>query len=226
MSDAISPISKSGGSPSLSSPVSNLGVQNIADNYDTFLNLLTVQLRNQDPLNPMDPTQFVSQLAQFSQLEQSVAQTDTLEELAALQRASESRAGIDFLGRPVEAVSSEVFFSGDAASFEYDVQSPGEKMEVRIFDENDNLVAKLEAENIVGRHAISWDGAMDKGGEASPGVYHAELVAVNEDEAKSGGDIVVTDVVKELRYTQAGAVLLLNSGVSVSPNAVLSVKSL
>ncbi|MCK5751012.1 MAG: hypothetical protein KAH44_32645, partial [Oricola sp.] len=157
MSDAISPISKTNSTQSAAKPVASLGVQNIADNYDTFLNLLTVQLRNQDPLNPMDPTQFVSQLAQFSQLEQSVAQTDALDELAALQRASESRAGIDFLGRPVEAVSDEIFFGGDPAAFNYEVRNPaGEKMEVRIFDKNDNLVAKLDAENTVGRHAISW----------------------------------------------------------------------
>ncbi|WP_428410389.1 flagellar hook assembly protein FlgD [Hyphococcus sp.] len=225
--ETISPISKTGAAQGAGPSTAKLGMQNISDNYDTFLNLLTVQLQNQDPLNPMDPTQFVAQLAQFSQLEQSVSQTSALENLVALTRANEARAGIDFLGRPVEAVSEEIAFDGTVAAFDYDVTIPGgKKMEVRIFDANDNLVAKLDAANTIGRHGLVWDGEMETGGSALPGVYHAELVAISEDEAKSGGDIIVTDIVKELRYTQSGAVLQLNSGASISPGAVLAVHDL
>ena len=224
--ETISPISKSGGGQSVPPPTVSLGVQNIADNYDTFLNLLTVQLQNQDPLNPMDPTQFVSQLAQFSQLEQSVAQTAALEEVAALSRASEARAGLDFLGREVEAESNSIALTDGGAAFDYEVLEPGEKLEIRIFDSNDKLVAKLDAEKTAGRHAMVWDGVNETGGDAAPGVYHAELVSVKDKEAESAGRSIVTDTVNELRYTQSGAALYLQSGAVVSPSAVLSVRNL
>ena len=65
---AIDPVSsRTTSAPAQSA--SATGALSLSDNYDTFLNLLTAQLRNQDPLNPTDPTEFVSQLTQFSQLE-------------------------------------------------------------------------------------------------------------------------------------------------------------
>lgn len=220
---AVDPVSsRTAAAPAQSA--SATGALSLSDNYDTFLNLLTAQLRNQDPLNPTDPTEFVSQLTQFSQLEQSVAQTGYLEDIAALQLNASSIAGLNFLGREVEAYSDAVSLDNGAARFGYEVTAPGETMAVRIYDEDNKLIASLDAETEIGRHALVWDGVMSNGADADAGVYRAELVAINGEDARKAGEIIITDRVQELRFGANGAELALESGVIVNPVAIFSVK--
>ncbi len=220
--DPISQNNAPGGAVQTQS-ASRTGALNLNENFDTFLNLLTAQLRNQDPLDPTDPTEFVAQLTQFSQLEQSVAQTQALEEIAALQRGGSAYEGLDFLGRQVEAASGAIALQSGEASFDYDVTAPGETMAVRIYDDTGDLVASLDAQTAVGRHAITWDGKADNGTTAADGIYRVELVALDGEEARPAGQIVLVDSVDELRFFNGGAELKLASGVSVAPGAVLSV---
>lgn len=220
---AIDPVSsRTTSAPAQSA--SATGALSLSDNYDTFLNLLTAQLRNQDPLNPTDPTEFVSQLTQFSQLEQSVAQTGYLEDLAALQMNASSLSGLNFLGREVEAYSDSISLEGGASEFGYEVTAPGETMAVHIYNEEDKLIAALDAETAVGRHAIAWDGVTDTGADAPAGLYRAELVAINGEDVRKAGEIIITDRVQELRFGGAGAELALQSGITVSSVAVFSVR--
>src|ERR1700754_3933826 len=71
----------------------------LASNYDTFLVLLTAQLQNQDPLAPMDSTQFTQQLVQFSQVEQQIRTNEQLEGLVGQYKASSAGAALSYLGR-------------------------------------------------------------------------------------------------------------------------------
>ena len=221
---AIDPVSRTGAAAAAQpQSAASGGALNLNENFDTFLNLLTAQLRNQDPLDPTDPTEFVSQLTQFSQLEQSVAQTQALEDLAALERAGAAYEGLDFLGRQVEAVSNVISLEAGETSFSYDVTAPGETTAVRIYDESGDLVATLDAQTAAGRHEMTWNGKDDNGTTMADGFYRVELVAFDGGEARAAGQIVLTDSVDELRFFNGGADLKLASGVSVPTNAVLSV---
>src|SRR5208282_6076010 len=66
------------------------GAQQLAGNFDTFLQLLTTQLQNQDPLDPLDTNQFTEQLVEFSQVEQELNMNDQLATLVSLQRTAQS----------------------------------------------------------------------------------------------------------------------------------------
>ena len=71
----------------------------LSDNYDTFLVLLTAQLQNQDPLAPMDSTQFTQQLVQFSQVEQQIRTNEQLEGLVGQYQAASAGAALSYLGK-------------------------------------------------------------------------------------------------------------------------------
>lgn len=218
---AIEPVSQR--TTAATQTTSTTGALNLNENFDTFLNLLTAQLRNQDPLDPTDPTEFVSQLTQFSQLEQSVAQTEQLEEIAAIQRSASALEGLNFLGRKVEAVSDTIALEGGTASFSYEMVQPGDKAEVRIYNDKGELVTTLNAQNLAGRHEITWDGSKDGGGSADDGLYRVELVAIEGEEPRPAGEIIIVDSVEELRFGAAGAELALASGVMISSLSILSV---
>ncbi|MEM6852671.1 MAG: flagellar hook capping FlgD N-terminal domain-containing protein, partial [Pseudomonadota bacterium] len=81
------------------------GASAVDESYTMFLQLLTAQLNNQDPLNPMDSNEFVNQLTQISQLEQQVQQSEQLGDLVDLEKARSALQNLDFLGREIEAES-------------------------------------------------------------------------------------------------------------------------
>ena len=78
---------------------SKLATAGLADNFDTFLTLLTEQLKNQDPLDPLESEQFVQQLVQFSSVEQQIASNESLEALLALQQSDAQLKALDFIGK-------------------------------------------------------------------------------------------------------------------------------
>src|SRR3954470_17819141 len=71
----------------------------LAGNFDTFLTLLTTQLKNQDPLSPMDSNQFTQQLVQFSQVEQQINANKNLESLVSMSKAQGATSAVGYLGK-------------------------------------------------------------------------------------------------------------------------------
>src|ERR1700742_4679470 len=73
----------------------------LAGNFDTFLTLLTTQLQNQDPMNPMDSNQFTQQLVEFSQVEQQIDTNDNLKSLISLGQSRSTADAVGYLGKAV-----------------------------------------------------------------------------------------------------------------------------
>src|SRR5437588_11340467 len=111
MADTIATIanavaSATGTAPSASSGVPSTPAANkatIAQNFDTFLQLLTTQLKNQNPLDPLDTNQFTQQLVQFASVEQQINMNTQLTTLVSLQKASQPTQPMGFLGADATA---------------------------------------------------------------------------------------------------------------------------
>jgi flagellar basal-body rod modification protein FlgD len=84
----------------------------LADDFDSFLHLLTTQLKNQDPLSPMDANQFTPQLVQFSSVEQAIKTNDVLRQLLSLVRSDQIGRSLDYLGAEVEAPGQTLRLDG------------------------------------------------------------------------------------------------------------------
>src|SRR3954454_10370193 len=96
----------------------------IAGNFTTFLTLLTTQLKNQNPLDPLDTNQFTAQLVQFAQVEQQLKQNDQLATLVSLQKTAQSTAALEFVGQTVAVDGATAPLQNGIASWALTVPKP------------------------------------------------------------------------------------------------------
>lgn len=133
---------------------------------DSFLKLLTHQLKNQDPLKPMDQKQFAADLAQFSQLEQLTSVNKQLGNLGKNSGSESKFYGASFLGKEVTTKSSSIKYDGKGGKVEvpYFLPQRGKHVMVRIYDSHKQLIQQVELENVgQGAQSFSWDGSsLDK----------------------------------------------------------------
>ena len=175
MSDAISFVPVSNTNTGSTSP--NAGAA-LADNFDTFLTILTAQIQNQDPLEPMDSSKFTEQLVQFSGVEQQIKVNTQLETLI---KATTSNAGASlsgYLGQTAEIDSAGAEFKGDAVTWRYTLPSDAAKTTVTVTDAAGKVVYSKTGELKAGTHDFEWDGQLNSGGTAAEGKpYWINVVA-------------------------------------------------
>lgn len=160
---------------------SSLAQQQLSGNLNTFLNMLTVQLKHQDPLSPMDDTQFTNQLVQFSGVEQQININSNLEQLITLQKTSQQASALGYIGQTVENSSNTMPLQGGQAAFSYTLPSNASNVVVTIKDSTGNIVAtQTNVDGTVGRHLLGWDGTQANGGTATDGQYSLGITATDD----------------------------------------------
>src|SRR5918911_3460789 len=91
----------------------------LGENFDTFLKLLTTQIKNQDPLQPLDSNQFTQQLVQFSQVEQAINTNDKLSSLVTLQSTNQMVNSLSLVDRTIEFTGDTAPLSNGQAKWSY-----------------------------------------------------------------------------------------------------------
>jgi flagellar basal-body rod modification protein FlgD len=112
------------GSTSATASTTGVAADTIAGNFQTFLTLLTTQLQNQNPLDPLDTNQFTSQLVQFAQVEQQLKSNDQLSTLVSLQQTAQNTAALDFVGQTVGVSGNTTAMVNGQATWNLDVPKP------------------------------------------------------------------------------------------------------
>ena len=180
MASVPSPIASHLPGPAVAKEKSSAG--KLTDNFDSFLSLLTTQLKNQDPLSPMDAQTFTQQLVQFTSVEQSIKTNDSLDQLIALVQGTRQTSSMQYLGSTVEATSDHISLGASTpAPVIYRLPSTATGVSVRILDMAGNLVAETRGPTSSGLHEISWDGSRTDGSKAPAGVYRAAIQATGAD---------------------------------------------
>ena len=195
-------------------------------NFDMFLKMLTTQLANQDPLNPMDGTAFTEQIATFSSLEQQIAGNESLEKLVANQDFGAQTLAVSYIGKEALAPGDKMTVpaEGKGAEFAYSLNAGGQTSAIEIVNEAGDTVAVMEGPAFAGLNQIVWDGKDVGGEQVPPGQYKAIVKAIDVDgeemEAKmySYGHVKAVDVVGD------DLTLVLSDGREEDFNSVLSVK--
>jgi flagellar basal-body rod modification protein FlgD len=192
---------------------------------DAFLKLLMAQLKNQDPLAPTDGTQFVTQLAQFTQVEQSVAQSTTLGSISTqLQGLSNANAS-GLVGKTVSIQGSGLQFDGTfAANTNVTLAAPAQQVTVAIKDSQGHAVRtiKLGAEP-AGALQVTWNGADDSGQPTPAGSYSVAVTATDATGQSVNVSQTVTGVVTKVSFDQGYAALTLDSGAVAPVSHLVSV---
>lgn len=202
---------------------SAMGKTKLAESFDTFLVMLTTQLKHQDPLSPMDSTQFTNQLVQFANVEQQINANANLEKLIGLNRLNQQVAAIGYIGQHIEAATNLVPLQDGKANFSYTLPEEARSASVVVKDLSGKIIANLPAQGASGRHEMTWDGRDSSGRVMPDGSYAVEVVAVNnEGETIEASTTVygrVTDVSSDGKET-----LVNMSGVVVPLDWVLTVR--
>ena len=192
----------------------------ISKDYDMFLRLMTAQLKNQDPLQPLDGTEFVAQLAQFSGVEQQIKTNERLDTLLGALTRSAAEVSLGFLGRTVETASSKVELAeGTPAAFAFEVDRPATKAVALVTDANGIEVRKLDVDaSTLGRREVLWDGHDGVGNPLAPGVYTIRVQIYDDAGKKVIGELPVLARAKvvEARIGADGGTLVLSTGVETT----------
>ncbi len=155
-------------------------IASLSQNYTTFLKLLTSQLQNQDPLSPMDSTQFTQQLVQFSQVEQQIQTNQQLQGLADSFKASTAGSSLSYLGRDAIMTSDTTALpSGGTANWDYNLATTADDVKLSVQDSSGREVFSSTGEKTAGDHLFSWDGTTTDGAAAAPGTYKLVVTATD-----------------------------------------------
>jgi flagellar basal-body rod modification protein FlgD len=153
----------------------------LKDDLNKFLNLLVTQLKHQDPLDPMDATEFTSQLVQFASVEQQIQQNANLEKLISLQQGSQISSLVGYIGMKVETTGQKMPLENGHAKFTYTLPSNVAKSSLNIVNSKGVSVYSTDTEITAGKHGYIWDGR-DKNGVLQPdGDYTVVVTAQDRD---------------------------------------------
>ena len=195
----------------------------LAGTFDDFLKLLTTQLKYQNPLEPMNSTEFVAQLVQFTEVEQSINANKKLEQLLELQSANQSVQAIGFIGRTVEVAGDTAPLGANGIEFTYTLNGLAESSLLVVLDANGQVVTSAAGGTSPGKHSFAWDGLDSAGNQVSDGNYRLAVAARDANNENLG---VTTGVVSRVTGVETGenGLLLWLGAVKVPIDKVVSIR--
>ncbi|MAX66092.1 MAG: flagellar hook capping FlgD N-terminal domain-containing protein [Bacteriovoracaceae bacterium] len=177
---------------------------------DEFLKLLTVQLQNQDPMNPMKQEKMAAELAQFSQLEQLSNLNAKFDGLTKNQQVQDKFYGASFLGKEVVTSGSSLKYEGEGtdADILFTLPKPAAKVLVRIFDSKNNMVGEMWKENIGrGNQTVTWDGMQLDNSYSGAGEFRTQVFAWDQSADPIAVETKTTGLVQSVFFENGETVL-------------------
>jgi len=148
----------------------------IADNFDTFLNILTTQLKNQNPLDPLDTNQFTQQLVQFTGVEQQLKTNEFLETLMLAGQNTAKSDAVSYIGKEVTSSGKTgELTDSDAVFWAYSAEANAANATVTIKDSSGQVVYTETGPLSAGPGTFRWDGIGGDGNLKPNGVYTVDI---------------------------------------------------
>ncbi|SDF78615.1 flagellar hook assembly protein FlgD [Bosea robiniae] len=193
----------------------------IANNFDQFLTLLTTQLKNQSPLDPLDTNQFTAQLVQFAGVEQQLRTNETLGSLLSLSAAGTATNAVGFIGATVTADGTTTRLINGKADWKVNMASAGTAT-ITIKDSKGSVVQTLTKTLTAGDQTYSWDGSTSVGTAAPDGEYSITIDAKNVAGESVTAKTQISGVVDGVDFTSSIPMLKIGS-ISIPIDKVKSV---
>jgi flagellar basal-body rod modification protein FlgD len=159
---------------------------------DDFLLLLVTQLQNQDPLNPQDPTEFTSQLAQYSSLEQLFTVNDQLQQLETANGNVMQLTALGLMGRDVVVQSDNFTLGSEPVTLGYRLSGNVDEVRIAVQNADGQTVATLQGTELsAGEHFMTWNGATAAGAALPAGDYQFNITTRRDGESTASGTALV-----------------------------------
>lgn len=178
----------------------------LSTDYTMFLKLLTTQMQNQDPLDPMDTSEYTQQLVQYSQVEQAIQQNASLQDIVSQLSAQQMSQASSFIGKEARFDSAIAGLGSDPATWTYYVDGTPASITATVTDSSGKVVhtATLDPET---QGRFEWDGTQSDGTRAADGAYTLSVTAT----AASGDplDTTINSVAKVSDVVSSGTDIML-----------------
>lgn len=195
----------------------------LAADLDSFLLLLTTQLKNQDPLSPLEPTEFTGQLVAFAGVEQQISTNAYMEQLLSLQSSSLAASIIGFVGTDVVAEVSQVPLQDGEAKFTYSLTGNAKNVVITISDSKGNIMLTKAGERTAGDHEFVWDGNDVNGQKVPDGPYRVSVTPIGFETSPVSAKVKVSGHVTGVTMDRGNATLDVG-GVSIPLDKILTIK--
>ena len=178
---------------------------------DDFLRLLVAQLEAQDPLNPMESTDFTAQLAQFSSLEQLQNMNSALGGISTAQSVQTNSQAVGFIGKTISAVGDTVqVIDGNSQDLQFTLADNAAGSYITIYDGSGNYIRQIESGGMTtGDQSVSWDGMDYLGSRVPDGVYTYNVSAIDAAGNSVGVTQFASGVVTGVNFEDGLAYLLV-----------------
>lgn len=187
----------------------------LGQQYQMFLKLLTTQLQNQDPLEPMKTAEYTQQLAQFSQVEQALQQTAAIKDLASRLTAGDLASASTLVGRQVALDTPANAFDGSTPiRWDYGVGDAAKTATADILGPDGRAVTTVTLDK-AGQASFSWDGTTSRGTRAAPGVYTLAITAKDANGQPVVSRVESIGIVQKV--LQSGGSVSLDTGGTSTP---------
>lgn len=199
------------------------GRTRLVESYDTFMKLLTAQIKNQDPLSPMDSTKFTEQLTQMTSVEQQLLTNDLLEKVIQNTGSGISTA-ISLLGREVTAAGDQSAIRNGKAEWGYDLKGDAASVKFEVLDAAGNTIHQTLLDDVAaGKKTFAWNGK-DLTGKQLPdgGPYTLRITAADSGLNAVAATTTVKGVVTGVEQAD-GKTLITVNGVKLEWEKVTSV---
>lgn len=191
-------------------PVSNAQKQ-LSSNFDTFLQLLTTQLKNQDPTAPMDSTQFTQQLVMFSQVEQQINTNSNLQTLINAVQGQSNNLAMSYLGHSVVLTNGQGALTNGSASWTYGLDGTAAATSLTIKDASGRAIYSTTGETAAGTHDFTWNGKDYDGNQLPDGIYTLTVSSTGADGSAVSASIASKATVSGIDFSGAAPQLVLGT---------------
>lgn len=195
--------------------------KSISSDFETFLKMLTTQARYQDPLEPIDSSEYSAQLAQFSMVEQQVKSNDLLTALSTQLGAGGISQVASWIGMDART-DAPSYFSGTPISILIEPNVTADRHEVLVYDASNREIQRVSLNGSAG--ALEWAGVSSDGTPFPAGRYRFEVESLTEENVISTSAAETYARVVEARQTPAGPILILDGGAEVRPDQILALR--
>lgn len=185
---------------------------------DDFITLLVTQLQTQDPTDPVDEKEMISQLTQFSMLEQLTDMNETLTSGLTLLNYQSAASAVNYIGKSVMATGYSLSVSdGTASTATYTLDSASPDLKAYIYDSDGSLVNTIElGAKSAGDYTFKWDATDSDGNTVSDGTYSLALVSTDSEGAETTISTQVSGLVTGMSVEDSNIVLTLENGSEVN----------
>lgn len=189
----------------------------VGGDFQTFLKMLTAQIKNQDPLNPMEGSDFAVQLATFSGVEQQVQTNDLLRQLTGSGGANALAVYTNWIGKQVRT-TQPVFVGSDPVMMDIPASNSADEVSLVVLDADGNRVTSERVGDQNG--LVRWHGLNAKGADLPTGIYTFKIERIRQGELTSSEKVPTYADVVEVGRQHGEVQLILAGGATAKPDEV------